>query len=207
MHRFVWSIRYPAPSGLSGRRGGGEGVWAPPGSYTVALTVDGKRLAQPLTVAADPRINLPASAFSDQFAMAKQVEALRVQLAAVLAQANSVTSKLGERRAAATGVLAKSIEAAQARAGEVSGIIPNAEANWWLAPKTTTSLTFVDSALQKLAGSVDSADAAPTPDARESWAKLKPAADAAIAAWNDVKAKDLAGLNGALKAAGQAPID
>lgn len=207
MHRFVWSLRYPAPSGLSGRRGGGEGVWAPPGSYTVALTVDGKRLAQPLTVVADPRINLPASAFSDQFAMAKQVEALRVQLAAVLAQANSVTSKLRERRAAATGALAKSIEAAQARAAEVSGIIPNAEANWWLAPKTTTSLTFVDSALQKLAGSVDSADAAPTPDARESWAKLKPAADAAIAAWNDVKSKDLAGLNDALKAAGQAPID
>ena len=32
MHRFVWSMHYPAPQGMTGGRGGGEGVWAPPGN-------------------------------------------------------------------------------------------------------------------------------------------------------------------------------
>ena len=35
---------------------------------------------------------------------------------------------------------------------------------------------------------VNSADAAPTADARSSWAKLKPAADAVLAKWNSYKA-------------------
>lgn len=187
MHRFVWSIRYAAPSGLGGRRGGGEGVWAPPGSYSVAMTIGGKRLTQPLIIAADPRIKLPMSAYAEQFALAKEVEAKRVELAAALADANTLATKLGERRKSAAGQDVKSVESSQAKVAELSGIIPNAEANWFLAPKTTTSLTFVAAQLQKLSDAVDSADAAPTADAKESWAKLKPAADAAIAAWSQMK--------------------
>src|SRR5204863_2168392 len=37
MHRFVWPLRYAAPAGLSGGRRAGDGVWAPPGKYSVRL--------------------------------------------------------------------------------------------------------------------------------------------------------------------------
>ena len=37
---------------------GADGVWAPPGRYTVVLEVDGARLTRPLTVVPDPRVSL-----------------------------------------------------------------------------------------------------------------------------------------------------
>ena len=172
MHRFVWPIRYPAPAGVGVRRGGGEGVWAPPGNYKVVLTVGDRKLTQPLTIAPDPRINLPASAYAEQFALAKQIEQTRTAIAAALQEAAALTKQkpdLAERVKAITG-------------GSAGDVFPP-------PPAPTTSLRFVDGALAKLAAAVDGADAAPTPDARESWTKLKPAAEAALAAWSDFKAK------------------
>ena len=61
MHRFVWDFRPTPPAGGRGGRGGGGGGGrgAPPpsapGTYTVKLTVNGKSLTQPLTLARDPR--------------------------------------------------------------------------------------------------------------------------------------------------------
>jgi hypothetical protein len=92
MHRFVWPLRYTAPAGLAGGRRAGDGVWAPPGTYTVALTVDGQRLTQPLTVARDPRIKMTPEQFTAQFALAKKVETLRVDVAAALAEAETMKS-------------------------------------------------------------------------------------------------------------------
>ena len=54
-------------------------------------------------------------------------------------------------------------------------------------PVATSSLRFIEGALARLASAVDGADSAPSPDAREAWAKLKPAADAALAAWTRFK--------------------
>jgi len=84
MHRFVWPLRYPAPAGLTVGRRAGDGTWAPPGTYTVELTVDGQKLTQPLTVVADPRIKMTAEEYAAQFALAKKVEALRAGVAAAL---------------------------------------------------------------------------------------------------------------------------
>ena len=38
--------------------------WAPPGAYTVRLTVDGKSYTQPLTLRLDPRVKTPAAALT-----------------------------------------------------------------------------------------------------------------------------------------------
>ena len=98
MHRFVWPLRYPAPAGLAGRRsaGGGafaDGIWAPPGSYKVVLTVNGQRFTQPLTVVPDPRISLPASAYAEQFTFAREVEQTRASLAAALTEAGALVKR------------------------------------------------------------------------------------------------------------------
>ncbi|MEO8034259.1 MAG: hypothetical protein ABI837_07480, partial [Acidobacteriota bacterium] len=57
MHRFVWPIRY----GAAGKADDpwADGVWAPPGTYKVVLTIDGVGYTQPVTVLPDPRVKLP----------------------------------------------------------------------------------------------------------------------------------------------------
>ena len=70
MHRFLWDMRYQPLEAGGGRGRGGlpmtavpyntapvpNSIWAPPGSYTVKLTVGGKTLQQPLTLRLDPRV-------------------------------------------------------------------------------------------------------------------------------------------------------
>src|SRR6185436_3656716 len=161
-HRFVWPLRYEAARGVEGRRGS-EGVWAPPGKYRVALTVDGVHLFQPLEVVPDPRVTLPASAYAEQFTLAREIEATRAKLAAALKDAEALIPKLeGERRQ---------------RAIEISGVDPATAASWWLSPKSTTTLRFAADKLAALASAVDGADAAPSADAREGYAKMKALAE------------------------------
>ena len=168
-HRFVWSLRYPAAPGASEGRRGGEGVWAPPGKYSVSLTVDGMHMFQPFEVVPDPRVSLPASAYAEQFKLAREIEDLRAKLAAALKDAGTMIPKLeGERRQ---------------RAIEISGIDPATAEMWWLFPKSTATLRFAAEKLAALQNAVDGADAEPGPDARESYAKLKAMAEEALGRW------------------------
>ncbi|MGH8146876.1 MAG: VPS10 domain-containing protein, partial [Rhodanobacteraceae bacterium] len=70
LHRFVWPLRYALPAVLAHGNAYADGVWAPPGQYTVKLTIDGKTYSEPLTVAADPRVHLSATGFAQQFELA-----------------------------------------------------------------------------------------------------------------------------------------
>ena len=77
-HRFTWDLRFD-PLGEDPDQGdeGATGAvphrtyelpyspWAPPGTYTVRLTVDGKRYEQPIMLRLDPRVNMPAAALTE----------------------------------------------------------------------------------------------------------------------------------------------
>lgn len=64
-HRFIWDLRLARPEG-AGRPGmaaiwentplGPRGAWVKPGTYTLRLTVDGKKYEKSLEVRADPRL-------------------------------------------------------------------------------------------------------------------------------------------------------
>ena len=83
MHRFLWDMRYQPLEVAGGRGRGGlpisatpyntvsvpNSIWAPPGLYTVRLTVDGRALEQPLTVRLDPRVKTPATGVAKQAEM------------------------------------------------------------------------------------------------------------------------------------------
>jgi photosystem II stability/assembly factor-like uncharacterized protein len=180
MHRFVWPIRYRAPEVLdeSHRGAYADGVWAPPGDYNVVLTVGSQRFRQPLVVAPDPRIDLPASAYAEQVALAKEVTTTWAAVHGALKEAKGLIDRLS----------AKPDLILQIR--ELSEVAP--EAMWWLAPRSTSSLRYLDTALQKLADAIDGADAAPTTDARAGWSKLRPAAEDALRKWLDFKTTNAA---------------
>ena len=178
MHRFVWPIRMRAPAGLDdGHRGAfADGVWAPPGNYTLVLTVGSQRLTQPLVIAPDPRVKLLPSAYSDQFGLAKQIVNARGFVHAALNEARDLLDKPNLAPAIAT------------KAREISEVAP--EGMWWLAPKSKFSLRYLDAGLEKLADAVDGADAPPTPDARAGWEQLRPIVDAALRAWKEFKTQN-----------------
>ena len=169
-HRFVWPIRYRATNPKTPYS---DGVWAPPGNYKITLTVDGKSFSQPLTIAPDPRLALPSSAYAEQFALAKEVEATHAAITAALDDAEKFIED------------PKTPEEQRVKGREIADVNP--EEMWWLAPKSTTSLRYLDTQLRRLYEAIDDADSAPTQDAREGWAKVKPLADAALAAWHALK--------------------
>jgi hypothetical protein len=179
-------------------------VWAPPGRYTVVLEVDGARLTQPLTLAPDPRIQLPPAGYAAQFALARRIEETQTKVDGASGEADALISALVERRKGASADLGAAIDALQARALEISGALVSKNPNrpWWLAPTSTTSLRFLSGALGGLANAVGGSDDAPSPDAVAGFEKLRTMAAPALAAWEALKAKDLAALNAKLKAAG-----
>ena len=76
MHRFVWDFA---------ARDGDDAPLAPPGRYTVRLTLDGRTYAQPLTVRRDPRVRATDADLVAQYALARDVDALKARLAAAIA--------------------------------------------------------------------------------------------------------------------------
>ncbi|HEY2738096.1 MAG TPA: hypothetical protein VGK45_06790, partial [Thermoanaerobaculia bacterium] len=203
MHRFVWPLHYAAPAALSEgrrRRNVGDGVWAPPGRYTVVLNVDGTRLTQPLTVLPDPRLTLRPEDFTAQFDLARRLEMARAQAATLSHENDALLKALGERRKSAKPETVKAIDAFQAHAAEILGL-PAATAP--PAPPALTSLRFVSETLDKLAGAVDGADSAPTTDVLAGFEKIQPTLNALQKAWDTLKTKDLATLNAQLKKTGQ----
>ena len=197
MHRFVWPLRYAAPGGDPWE----DGVWAPPGRYTVALEVDGQRLTQPLAVAPDPRIQLPAEAYARQFELARRIEEAQARVRVAGRENGALLAALAERKKGASPEIVQAIDALREKAVEVSGAGP-----FWQLPKSLTTLSSVGQGLSKLAGAVDEADAAPSPDVVAGFEKIQPALTAALGAWDELKAKDLAVLNARLKAAGVGEI-
>ncbi|MGH8213389.1 MAG: WD40/YVTN/BNR-like repeat-containing protein [Rhodanobacteraceae bacterium] len=209
LHRFVWPLRYAPPASLADGDPYTDGVWASPGSYTVELKVDGKTFKQPLTVAADPRVHLPADAFAQQFALARQVEGLQVKLKQAEGEAKSLHERLQAARRKSNGDLGRAIDALDARVVAIGGIFdaPNHYNAWTQAPTGTDNFFFLDRSLGALMQAVDGgADAAPSPDARAGCAALDAKLGMALQQWNTLKTSDLADVNAKLKATGEKPV-
>ncbi|PYQ16147.1 MAG: hypothetical protein DMF80_05960 [Acidobacteria bacterium] len=190
MHRFVWPLRYPAPAALAVQPEGDvvpDGVWAPPGCYTVELSVDGQRLAQPLTVAPDPRVSLPAAAYERQFALARRIEEQRARVSSAIAEAERAHRALLEQARAELDAQVLALTGPQF--GEIPGRMP---------PAGLRSLRVLAGSLSALASAVDGADAEPTPEAEAGFSQLPSALDATLAAWSALKASvDTATRSGA----------
>ena len=208
MHRFVWSLRYPSLTPAAEPGLPKDGVWAPPGLYTVVLEVGGRRYEQPLQLEPDPRVLVSSAALQREFALARLIDQAGAQVAAAREQARKLLEAL-EPRLAQPGVAQAKIASLMARTLALSGLPPpsrppNAP---MLKPVRTDSLQALSTALEKLEGAVDRADADPGPDARAGYAALSRMLTATLAEWQHFLDQDLTTLNRELGAAGQPPID
>ncbi|HEV7509630.1 MAG TPA: hypothetical protein VGS07_32450 [Thermoanaerobaculia bacterium] len=200
-HRFVWPLHYSKLAAA-----GSDGIWAPPGHYTVALEVDGARLTQPLTMAPDPRASLPAAGYAAQFAMARRIEAEKQRLDVASQEVAALMKALAERRKGTTNPrVGAAFASLEARLRELDGSPPPGQ--WWVPPKSLTSLRAVIGALDGVAAAVDGADNAPSPDAVSGFEQARKSLGVALATWETLKTKDLAALNATLKKAGQPGIE
>jgi photosystem II stability/assembly factor-like uncharacterized protein len=181
MHRFVWSLRYPAPPSLAEDDLRADGVWAPPGGYAVELSVNGERRRQPLTVLPDPRVGVPPDAYTRQFALARRVEAASARVAVAIADADKLHRTLSERRRAAGADEAKALEERDVRVQSLTGA-QFGEAPVSQAPAGLSTLRALAGTLRGFAAAVDGADGAPTPDVEAGFAKLEPAIEATLKA-------------------------
>ncbi|HEV2105166.1 MAG TPA: hypothetical protein VGU27_05495 [Candidatus Eisenbacteria bacterium] len=207
-HRFVWGLHYAAPASGEGSRRGGEGVWAPPGGYLVTLTADGAAVSRTLTLAPDPRVKLDPAAYREQFELARRVEAVAARVARAAAAAGAVSRAVMDARRDAGGALAGALDAFRGKLTALSGESPavNPADAFAFPPRRIESLRWLSGALGSLQQMVDGADAAPSPDAREAFARLQPMADSTLADWQRLTAVDLEALNQRLLAAGRKAI-
>lgn len=178
MHRFVWPLRRALPQELS-HSPYADGLWVPPGRYTVTLRVDGRAFQQPLRVAPDPRMKLPAAAYARQYALAGRIEAAQVRLAGAEAAARAL------RKALATAGGDEEARRLDREAAALQGAAVTANpANVWAAPVTgLQTFRYLGGALGQLLHAVDGADADPSPDAIKGCERQESLLATTLAAW------------------------
>lgn len=172
------------------------------------LEVGGATLTRSLEVAPDPRVDLPASAYAEQFELARGIEALRVRVAGAARDADNLQKGVTSRLPLAGGRARARLEAFQTQLIEITGAVPteNPANGWWLPPRSLESLRALGSRLGDLQDAVDGADAAPSPDARAGFAAAETSVERGLAAWQRLRKGPLADLEKVLEHAGLPPL-
>lgn len=187
-HRFVWDLHYAAAITRAGTEHKGQGVWAPPGTYKVVLTVNGAILQQMLELKPDPRVHASAANYANEFALARQIESARVRARAALVEAKVLHRKL--TTAATTGASARKsrllvLDSELMLLCRLPSESPRASEDTPALP--VTSLQGVSDALDELEQAVDGSDGGPTPDAQDGFRQEARMLDTALRSWSGLK--------------------
>lgn len=206
MHRWVWNLRYADP--VSTTHGypisavphatprEPQGPLALPGTYLVRLTVDGRRLEQPLTLKADPRVRLPASALADQLRLASELAGLLTESSQTLLAAESEQAQLKALKPAGAVAVAVAVSDYQAR---LAALMESKEDQ----PKAL--LPAVQGRIGALYAELLRGDAPPTAAQLAATASLAESLGGLLDGWRTLQG-GLPDLNRQLKAAGLAPV-
>ena len=194
-NRFVWNLRLPRPRALdyeytSAAVPGADtpqvpqGMFVPPGKYTVRLTVDGRASTQPLEVRLDPR--------SD--AAPADLEALRAFYDEVVRTLERVTD--AQERVNALDARLKSLEgeAAKRLAAELDRFAKE------------DKLDDIAGVLGPLATDLEAADRRPTGPQREVLAMYQKRFETALGHWQAIADGPLKAADAAARKAGLPPL-
>lgn len=210
LNRFVWDLRYASPLALhhdyaisalyENTPGEPLGPLVVPGNYQVELTVNGKVLRQPLTVAMDPRVDVSNTALGEQFQLQKKVvDLISISFdfyhqATLVREALAVDEKkLQGQQMANLDVLKKFASDTLKLQGQETG---GGGGGAFGKPKPT--LALLNRELSSLESTVDIQDAAPTPAMLTAYQDYCQDLTTVATRWNDLLKADLPTLNDAL---------
>ncbi len=213
-HRFIWDLA----AGGSGDGLGDDdedtagippGPRVPAGSYTLALTVDGAELHQPLTVAMDPRTQATPQVLEQQFALATAIYRDALASRKAMAELESVASELKQLHAATAPAAAKEVADALRVADAALQSVRNGDSD---ARKGAASspdqagLAEANAALGVALRMVESGDRAAPEQAHTIYNQMSAGARVKEQDWARFKTNQLTQLNRALQHAHLAPL-
>jgi len=221
MHRWVWDLHYAAPR--AARRGFPiaavpddtpqvpEGPAAVPGSYRARLVVGAQHWDQPLEVRADPRIQVPQSAYVSQLIFAQQLAVALDRSTAALFAARSLRAQAQER-AGHAGDAARLRAYARQLATLIAGH-DESSAKQDTAPVTAPAnvdqrrgLEALNGDLATLYDQVGRADAAPTAAQSAATAHALSEWQSVDSDWQKLRGSDAQAINQVLRRARLAPL-
>ncbi len=216
MHRFAWDLHYdPIPAEDIADDGDSDATgavphrtyptvnapWAPPGSYTVRLTVDGTRYTQPLTLKLDPRVRTSAVALAQVATVSREMWAGSIGAYSAHRTARALSAALA-------GMSGADVATYKAQVDSIAPETPRGRARFRRrGPQAATpTLTAASQAMMAAAMAMQTADVAPTAAQLAACASAREQMSLAISKWNAVRTTGLAALNASRRAAGQSPI-
>jgi hypothetical protein len=170
MHRFEWNMRYPGtvmppPNGaldgfMSVDYSPPTSPVAPPGQYTVRLTVDGASFEESFEIRKDPRIRASDEDLEAQFELMVEIRDRFTEVSDTVLKIRDVRAALNERRRDLSEEATTEVDAIIEELREIEGVLMiwmgSAEhPMMWSPPGLTEKLS-------SLSGAVNSADARPT---------------------------------------------
>jgi len=218
INRTNWDLRYDAPPAFSHSfdinanpgftPASPQGPLAPPGRYTIKLTVGGKAYTGAVTVANDPRSPGSAAAIAAQHALQmnlvhgmsvawdgyQQAQALRPAVAADTG--SSVPADVAD---AAKAILA-GLDSVAGSAGAPRTVFRRG------GPTPPPTFVALNGNLGRQLNGQDLADMAPTPAALADYAAACKDLRRAATTWNRIRNRDLVGLNAGLAGHGLAAV-
>ncbi len=211
MHRFVWDLHYPPPDSLSHDYPIAAvyhdtpryplGPWVLPGQYTVRLTVNGQSQTQPLAIRMDPRVHTPQAGLEQQFRLAREVCAAMHRDYQAVQQVKSLRAQLPRLQQRASADLAAELSAFDKKAEALAGSGGGFEL-FFGGTGGPPNLSRLNTQLNQLLQVLEGADAAPTRQAVAAVAETERVLESQLAAWQEMKTRDLSALNAKLAAAG-----
>jgi hypothetical protein len=183
--------------------------WAPPGNYTVRLTVDGKTYTQPLTLKLDPRVKTPAAALAQLASLTKEMYEGAKALHVTFNQARALAPQIEQAGTDAADLKGQLDLLAPAPAGGRGGRGGRGGfggGRGGPGANTPPGLEAVSNAMIQAAMAMQTADVAPTAGQIAAVAKARADAADVLRRWNAFRTTGLAALNAKRKAAGQPAI-
>ncbi len=202
LHRFLWDLHYAPVPGVAPQypiaavykntAPEATSPWAMPGTYTVVLTVGGKKYEQQLKLVMDPRVKTPLADLGDQFKLSKQLYDEWLALNSASEEVRKIRAQLAELRPKVTDATLKAnvdalADKLQALAGGGGGFGPAASAQPTLASATGR--------IRTLFNLIEEVDLAPTPQVRAAIPEVTKDSNALQASWETLKSSGVSGLN------------
>ncbi|MGI9090234.1 MAG: WD40/YVTN/BNR-like repeat-containing protein [Gemmatimonadaceae bacterium] len=218
MHRFSWDMRYnPIPGeGAAGSDEDATGAvphrtyrtvnapWAPPGAYTLRLTVAGKSYTQPLTLRLDPRVTTPEAGLAQLASLSREMYEGAVATHTAYTQARALSAQLDRLQGSDVSAFKAQVEAF-APAATQTELGANA-GRGAAAVASPPNLESVSRSMLAAAMAMQDADITPTSSEVAASSRAREQYTDVMSRWTTLKTTGLAAFNAARKAAGQPQV-